>query len=171
MNLNVTGHQLEITPALRDYVQAKLERVTRHFDQVIDAHVVLSATRIRQRAEVTLHLRGKILRGAGRYLAAEVAFTGAVERRKGKFEYAHKGTLFLDEIGELAPALQVKLLRVLQEGEFHRLGGEQPVKVSVRVVSATNKDLPGEVASLRRPGPLPFRPDEIHRRLLEWARP
>ncbi len=69
------------------------------------------------------------------------AFTGATILRRGKFELADGGTLFLDEIGDLAPASQAKLLRVLQEGEFHRVGGEQSIKVQVRVVSATNKDL------------------------------
>ena len=69
------------------------------------------------------------------------AFTGAVASRKGKFELAHGGTLFLDEVGDLHSASQAKLLRVLQEGEFHRVGGEEPVRVSVRVVAATNRDL------------------------------
>jgi len=69
------------------------------------------------------------------------AFTGATNLRRGKFELADSGTLFLDEIGDLAPSSQAKLLRVLQEGEFHRVGGEQSIKVQVRVVSATNKDL------------------------------
>lgn len=69
------------------------------------------------------------------------AFTGATILRRGKFELADGGTLFLDEIGDLAAASQAKLLRVLQEGEFHRVGGEQSIKVQVRVVSATNKDL------------------------------
>jgi putative sigma-54 modulation protein len=59
MNLNLSGHHLDITPALRSYVQDKLARVTRHFDDVIDAHVVLSVDKLRQKAEVTLHLRGK----------------------------------------------------------------------------------------------------------------
>jgi len=59
MNLNVSGHHLEITPALRDYVQEKLGRVRRHFDHVIDVHVVLSVDKLRQKAEVTLHVRGK----------------------------------------------------------------------------------------------------------------
>jgi len=59
MNLNVSGHHLEVTPALRDYVREKLGRVTRHFDHVIDAHVVLSVDKLRQKAEVTLHVRGK----------------------------------------------------------------------------------------------------------------
>jgi two-component system, NtrC family, nitrogen regulation response regulator NtrX len=69
------------------------------------------------------------------------AFTGATAMRRGKFELADGGTLFLDEIGDLAAASQAKLLRVLQEGEFHRVGGEQSIRVQVRVVSATNKDL------------------------------
>ncbi len=74
------------------------------------------------------------------------AFTGAAARRRGKFELADGGTLFLDEVGDLHPASQAKLLRVLQEGEFHRVGGEQPVRVSVRVISATNRDLAALVA-------------------------
>jgi Nif-specific regulatory protein len=69
------------------------------------------------------------------------AFTDARSQKKGRFELAHGGTLFLDEVGELSQATQVKLLRVLQEQEFERLGGVQPIKVSVRVVAATNKDL------------------------------
>ncbi|MFN0172240.1 MAG: sigma-54-dependent transcriptional regulator [Bryobacteraceae bacterium] len=69
------------------------------------------------------------------------SFTGAVSARRGKFELADGGTLFLDEVGDLHTASQAKLLRVLQEGEFHRVGGEQIIRVSVRVVSATNKDL------------------------------
>jgi two-component system NtrC family response regulator len=69
------------------------------------------------------------------------AFTGAASRRKGRFEGAHGGTLFLDEVGEMGPALQVKLLRVLQERTFERVGGNQPVKVDVRIVAATNRDL------------------------------
>jgi formate hydrogenlyase transcriptional activator len=73
------------------------------------------------------------------------AFTGAVERRKGRFEQAHGGTLFLDEIGELPPGLQVLLLRVLQEREFERLGGSDPIQVDVRIVTATNSDLAEKV--------------------------
>lgn len=69
------------------------------------------------------------------------AFSGATAARRGKFELADGGTLFLDEVADLHAASQAKLLRVLQEGEFHRVGGEQTVKVSVRVVSATNRDL------------------------------
>ena len=69
------------------------------------------------------------------------AFTGAVGQKKGQFEVANGGTIFLDEIGELAPALQAKLLRVLQQKEFVRLGGTQPIKVDVRLIAATNLDL------------------------------
>ncbi len=69
------------------------------------------------------------------------AFTGAVASKPGKFELADKGTLFLDEIGDVPPATQVKLLRVLQEREFERLGGTKTVKVDVRLIAATNKDL------------------------------
>jgi DNA-binding NtrC family response regulator len=69
------------------------------------------------------------------------AFTGAVASKPGKFELADKGTLFLDEIGDVPPATQVKLLRVLQEREFERLGGTRTVKVDVRLIAATNKDL------------------------------
>ncbi|HTM40685.1 MAG TPA: sigma 54-interacting transcriptional regulator [Terriglobales bacterium] len=69
------------------------------------------------------------------------AFTGAVGQKKGQFEVANGGSIFLDEIGELAPALQAKLLRVLQQREFVRLGGTQPIKVDVRLIAATNQDL------------------------------
>jgi two-component system response regulator HydG len=69
------------------------------------------------------------------------AFTGAVRRKIGRFELAHGGTLFLDEVGEIPPAVQVKLLRVLQERSFERVGGEETIEVDVRVVSATNRDL------------------------------
>ncbi len=69
------------------------------------------------------------------------AFTGAVVRRKGRFEQAHTGTLFLDEVSEIPPSVQVKLLRFLQEREFERVGGDEPLHVDVRVVAATNRDL------------------------------
>ncbi len=74
------------------------------------------------------------------------SFTGATATRRGKFELADGGTIFLDEVGDLHAASQAKLLRVLQEGEFHRVGGEQIIKVAVRVISATNRDLGGMVA-------------------------
>ena len=69
------------------------------------------------------------------------AFTGAVESRKGRFEQAHGGTLFLDEIGEVSSAFQAKLLRILQEGEFERVGGSKTIKVDVRIIAATHRDL------------------------------
>ena len=75
------------------------------------------------------------------------AFTGAVAQKPGKLEVADGGTVFLDEVGELAPALQGKLLRVLQEHEFERVGGTRPIKVDVRVVAATNRDLKEMVRS------------------------
>jgi Nif-specific regulatory protein len=74
------------------------------------------------------------------------AFTGAINVRKGRFELADRGTLFLDEIGEISPAFQAKLLRVLQEGEFERVGGNKTIKVDVRLVTATNKNLEDAVA-------------------------
>ncbi|OQA56968.1 MAG: Transcriptional regulatory protein ZraR [Candidatus Omnitrophica bacterium ADurb.Bin277] len=73
------------------------------------------------------------------------AFTGAGDRRKGRFERAHQGSLFLDEIGEISRETQVKLLRVLQEGEFERVGGTKTIKVDVRLIAATNKTLIAEV--------------------------
>jgi DNA-binding NtrC family response regulator len=84
------------------------------------------------------------------------AFTGAVARRDGRFSLAHNGSLFLDEVGEISPQVQVKLLRVLQEGEFERLGG-RTVKVDLRLVAATNKDLDEEVKEGR------FREDLFYR--------
>jgi formate hydrogenlyase transcriptional activator len=69
------------------------------------------------------------------------AFTGAIQRRPGRFELADGGSLFLDEVGELSPEVQVALLRVLQEREFERLGGSQRIRVDVRVIAATNRDL------------------------------
>ena len=85
------------------------------------------------------------------------SFTGATERRTGRFEAAHGGTLFLDEIGELESDLQVKLLRVLQERRFERVGGTQPIEVDVRIVAATNRDLEREVEQGR------FRSDLFYR--------
>ncbi|MBU1095233.1 MAG: Fis family transcriptional regulator [Ignavibacteriae bacterium HGW-Ignavibacteriae-2] len=69
------------------------------------------------------------------------SFTGAVKQKKGRFELSNNGTLFLDEIGDLSPTMQVKLLRVLQEGEFERVGGEETLNVDVRIIAATNLDL------------------------------
>jgi two-component system response regulator HydG len=75
------------------------------------------------------------------------AFTGSVGRREGRFKQADGGTLFLDEIGEISPSIQVKLLRFLQERAFERVGGNETLKVDVRVIAATNRDLPTEVAA------------------------
>lgn len=85
------------------------------------------------------------------------AFTGAIKTKMGRFELADGGTLFLDEIGDIPMSMQVKLLRALQEQEFERVGGEHSIKVDVRIVSATNKDLDNEVASGR------FREDLYYR--------
>jgi formate hydrogenlyase transcriptional activator len=74
------------------------------------------------------------------------AFTGALQRRLGRFELADGGTLFLDEVGELPAETQVALLRVLQEREFHRMGGNHPIRTDVRVITATNRDLPAAIA-------------------------
>lgn len=73
------------------------------------------------------------------------AFTGAFRQRKGRFELAHEGTLFLDEIGEISPAVQVKLLRVLQERQFERVGGDETISINVRLICATQKDLKEEI--------------------------
>ena len=85
------------------------------------------------------------------------AFTGADRRRDGRFVQADKGTLFLDEIGETTPAMQAKLLRVLQEHELQRVGGQDTIKVNVRIIAATNRDLEQDVASGR------FREDLYYR--------
>lgn len=69
------------------------------------------------------------------------AFTGSIRQRKGRFELAHQGTIFLDEIADLAAGVQVKLLRVIQEGELERVGGEQTIRIDTRIIAATNKDL------------------------------
>ena len=74
------------------------------------------------------------------------AFTGAIRTKVGKFEYGDGGTIFLDEVGEIPPVIQVKILRVLQEREFERVGGNQPIKVDVRILAATNKNLPEAIA-------------------------
>jgi two-component system response regulator HydG len=85
------------------------------------------------------------------------SFTGAAGRREGRFQQADGGTLFLDEIGEISPAIQVKLLRFLQEKTFERVGGNETVKVDVRIIAATNRDLAAEVAAGR------FREDLYYR--------
>jgi DNA-binding NtrC family response regulator len=90
------------------------------------------------------------------------AFTGADKRRIGRFEQADGGTLFLDEIGEIPAATQVKLLRVLQEKTFERVGGNEPVKVDVRLIAATNKDLATEVRERRFREDLYYRLNVVH---------
>ncbi len=85
------------------------------------------------------------------------AFTGATERKIGKFESAHQGTLMLDEIGEMSPTIQAKFLRVLEGHPFERVGGSEPVKVDVRVIAATNRDLEKDVAEGRFRRDLYFR--------------
>ena len=90
------------------------------------------------------------------------AFTNADSMHKGKFELAHGGTIFLDEIGEINQSVQVKLLRVLQERKFERVGGEEPIEVDVRVLAATNKNLEEEVKSGRFREDLYFRLNGIH---------
>ncbi len=85
------------------------------------------------------------------------AFTGASARRRGRFELADRGTIFLDEVGDLHESSQAKLLRVLEDGEFQRLGGEQSVRVRVRVVSATNRTLPELISKNRFPEDLYYR--------------
>jgi len=85
------------------------------------------------------------------------AFTGAIRDKKGRFELADGGTIFLDEIGDITPAMQVRLLRVLQEGVMQRVGSETPIQVNVRVISATHRDLQKEIAAAR------FREDLFYR--------
>jgi formate hydrogenlyase transcriptional activator len=85
------------------------------------------------------------------------AFTGALERRRGRFELASGGTLFLDEVGELPPAMQVALLRVIQDGEFERVGGSEKLRTDVRVVAATNRNLEDAVREGRFRADLFFR--------------
>jgi len=85
------------------------------------------------------------------------AFTGAIRDKKGRFELAHGGTIFLDEIGDISPAMQVRLLRVLQEGVIQRVGSEDSIRVDVRVISATHRDLQREIAAGR------FREDLFYR--------
>ncbi len=85
------------------------------------------------------------------------AFTGAHARQMGRFELAHGGTIFLDEIGEMPLELQVKLLRVIQDGEFERLGSPRTIKVDVRIIAASNRNLEEEIKASR------FREDLFYR--------
>lgn len=117
-----------------------------HSPRVRQAFVALNTTAIASElleSELFGHERG--------------AFTGADSRRIGRFEQADHGTLFLDEIGDMSPDLQTRLLRVLAEGEFYRVGGQAPIRVDVRVIAATNQDLVASVAAGR------FREDLFHR--------
>ncbi len=90
------------------------------------------------------------------------SFTGAMTMRKGRFETANKGTIFLDEIGEMTLATQTKLLRILQEREFERIGSNVPIKIDIRVITATNRDLAAEVEKSRFREDLYYRLNVIH---------
>jgi len=95
--------------------------------------------------------------GGNRVSVSFASLAGAIRDKKGRFELADGGTIFLDEIGDISPAMQVKLLRVLQEGRFERVGGENTIRVNVRIISATNKNLAHEIAAGR------FREDLFYR--------
>ena len=90
------------------------------------------------------------------------SFTDAHTTRKGRFELSHKGTIFLDEIGEMAPSIQAKLLRVLQERKFERVGGNATIEVDVRIIAATNRDLKQEVMENRFREDLYYRLNVVH---------
>jgi DNA-binding NtrC family response regulator len=90
------------------------------------------------------------------------SFTGAMAMRKGRFETANQGTIFLDEIGEMTLATQTKLLRILQEREFERIGSNTPIKIDIRVITATNRDLAAEVEGGRFREDLYYRLNVIH---------
>jgi two-component system response regulator HydG len=123
------------------------------------AHVLHRLSSRAERAFVTLNAAAlpESLVEAELFGYEKGAFTGAMQRKPGRFEMADGGTLFLDEIGELPPAAQAKLLRVLQEGTFERLGGTRTQKVDVRIVAATNRNLFQEVSDKR------FREDLYYR--------
>lgn len=123
------------------------------------AHLIHDWSSRKDKAFVTVHCAAltESLLSSELFGHEKGAFTGATERKIGRFERAHGGTLFLDEIGEIKEELQVKLLRVLQNGEYERVGGTKPLKADVRLICATNKNLQEEVGKKR------FREDLYYR--------
>jgi two-component system response regulator HydG len=127
----------------KELVARELHEASRRSDQPFIAVNCAAITETLLESELFGHAKG--------------AFTGAVRARRGMFEEAHGGTLFIDEIGETSPGFQVKLLRVLQEGEVRRVGESTSIKVDVRVIAATNQDLRRAIAEKR------FREDLFYR--------
>ena len=124
---------------------------------VADAIHAASPRRLKPMIKVSCAALPETLLEAELFGYEKGAFTGANARKEGRFELANGGTLFLDEIGEVPPAVQVKLLRVLQDGKFERLGGTRTIDADVRIIAATNKDLQKEVEEKR------FREDLFYR--------
>jgi two-component system, NtrC family, response regulator HydG len=124
---------------------------------VADAIHAASPRRLKPMIKVSCAALPETLLEAELFGHEKGAFTGANARKEGRFELANGGTLFLDEIGEVPPAVQVKLLRVLQDGKFERLGGTRTIDADVRIIAATNKDLHKEVEDKR------FREDLFYR--------
>src|SRR6516164_8833008 len=116
---------------------------------IADAIHAASPRRMRPLIKVSCAALPETLLEAELFGYEKGAFTGANARKEGRFELANGGTLFLDEIGEITPAVQVKLLRVLQDGKFERLGGTRTIDADVRILTATNKDLHKEVEEKR----------------------
>ena len=163
------GHMIGVSPAFR--------RMMTLVDQVADssATVLIQGESGAGKEGVARSLHDRSSRRAGPFVAVNCAalpetlleselfgyekgaFTGAAARKEGRFELANGGTLFLDEVGDLSPVTQPKLLRVLQEGEFERVGGTKTIRVDVRIVTATNQDLPALVREKR------FREDLFYR--------
>jgi transcriptional regulator with GAF, ATPase, and Fis domain len=158
-NLHLTGRLIGQSPAM-DLVSGRITKVARVDTTVLITGETGTGKELAARA---IHLRSARARRpfvaincaalTEPLLESELfghergAFTGAVVQKKGRLELADGGTVFLDEVGELAIGLQSKLLRVLQQREFERVGGTQPIRVDVRILSATNRDLPAAVAS------------------------